>query len=192
MKYLAWRSRGDTPEAETPPADASTDGAEGGETPAADASTGGAEGAGTYPVPTQVPQAPAREPDLAETILRADPVLEAFGNAKTSRNNNSSRFGKFVKVGLNKEGAVLGAITKHYLLEKSRVPFQARPPCLRPLPPPPAPRPTPPRLQVTCWLCLHSRRASGTITSSTTWWRGTRTRRGLDSKGGPRPSGTSR
>ena len=63
--------------------------------------------------------------DLAERILMANPLLEAFGNAKTSRNNNSSRFGKFVKVGLSERGSVLGATTKQYLLEKSRVPYQA-------------------------------------------------------------------
>eukprot|EP00965_Chrysotila_dentata_P076376 2522568-Pleurochrysis_carterae.AAC.1 len=70
--------------------------------------------------------------DLAETIIAVNPILESFGNAKTSRNNNSSRFGKFVKisvreraVGVARPGAVLGATTKQYLLEKSRIPFQS-------------------------------------------------------------------
>ena len=64
--------------------------------------------------------------DLAEAILQANPVLEAFGNAKTSRNNNSSRFGKFVKIAMSEKGGVLGAVTQQYLLEKSRVPFQSK------------------------------------------------------------------
>jgi len=64
--------------------------------------------------------------DLAETILGVNPVLESVGNAKTSRNNNSSRFGKFVKIAVSERGAVLGAVTKQYLLEKSRVPFQSK------------------------------------------------------------------
>ena len=66
------------------------------------------------------------EGGLANMILQADPILEAFGNAKTSRNNNSSRFGKFLLVGMTKDGQVLGATTRHYLLEKSRVPWQAK------------------------------------------------------------------
>ena len=57
---------------------------------------------------------------LAEAILQSNPVLEAFGNAKTSRNNNSSRFGKFIKILIDKKGTIVGAKMNQYLLEKSR------------------------------------------------------------------------
>ncbi|XP_071524555.1 unconventional myosin-IXb-like isoform X2 [Panulirus ornatus] len=62
---------------------------------------------------------------VEQTILSSGPVLEAFGNAKTAHNNNSSRFGKFIQVTYKENGLVQGACVQKYLLEKSRICSQA-------------------------------------------------------------------
>ncbi|XP_030396539.1 unconventional myosin-Vb-like [Gopherus evgoodei] len=63
---------------------------------------------------------------MEEKVLASSPIMEAFGNAKTTRNDNSSRFGKYVEICFSHEYHIVGAAMKTYLLEKSRLTFQAK------------------------------------------------------------------
>ncbi|XP_060734398.1 unconventional myosin-Va isoform X4 [Tachysurus vachellii] len=67
----------------------------------------------------------ASEANVEEKVLASNPIMEAIGNAKTTRNDNSSRFGKYIEIGFDKRYHIIGANMRTYLLEKSRVVFQA-------------------------------------------------------------------
>uniref|UniRef100_A0A8D2M6J2 Myosin VB n=1 Tax=Zonotrichia albicollis TaxID=44394 RepID=A0A8D2M6J2_ZONAL len=67
----------------------------------------------------------ASETNIEAKVLASSPIMEAFGNAKTTRNDNSSRFGKYIQIGFDKRYHIIGANMRTYLLEKSRVVFQA-------------------------------------------------------------------
>jgi myosin V len=59
-------------------------------------------------------------------VIASSPIMEAFGNAKTTRNDNSSRFGKFIQIDFNNNRHIVGGSMKTYLLGKSRLVFQAQ------------------------------------------------------------------
>ena len=66
----------------------------------------------------------ATETQVEKRVLASSPIMEAIGNAKTTRNDNSSRFGKYIEIDFNKHFHIIGASMRTYLLEKSRVVFQ--------------------------------------------------------------------
>uniref|UniRef100_A0A672LL21 Unconventional myosin-Vb n=1 Tax=Sinocyclocheilus grahami TaxID=75366 RepID=A0A672LL21_SINGR len=67
----------------------------------------------------------ANDTNVEEKVLASSPIMEAIGNAKTTRNDNSSRFGKYIQIGFDRRYYIIGANMRTYLLEKSRVVFQA-------------------------------------------------------------------
>ncbi|XP_068599870.1 unconventional myosin-Va [Brachionichthys hirsutus] len=67
----------------------------------------------------------AQQTSVEERVLASNPIMESIGNARTTRNDNSSRFGKYIEIGFGRKGDIIGAHMRTYLLEKSRVVFQA-------------------------------------------------------------------
>ncbi|XP_056270474.1 unconventional myosin-Vb [Pseudoliparis swirei] len=67
----------------------------------------------------------SQQTSVEDRVLASNPIMESIGNAKTTRNDNSSRFGKYIEIGFGRKGDIIGANMRTYLLEKSRVVFQA-------------------------------------------------------------------
>ncbi|XP_064645972.1 unconventional myosin-Va-like isoform X4 [Lineus longissimus] len=65
------------------------------------------------------------ETNIEKKVLASNPIMEAIGNAKTIRNDNSSRFGKYIEIAFDKTNKIVGANMRTYLLEKSRLTYQA-------------------------------------------------------------------
>eukprot|EP00903_Cladosiphon_okamuranus_P008594 g8243.t1 len=115
MRFLITASRALAGTAPAVPPPSSTSGL------ASPSPNGGTVSGGRWRSTSPAATAAAAAKHMEDVLLRSNTVLEAFGNAKTVRNDNSSRFGKYIKLQYDGDFRLVGARTEHFLLEKSRL-----------------------------------------------------------------------